>query len=78
MVRKSETKLNPTLEFTYEQKVFLRDYSIERFLNTAIQVGFKWQSRDENASTLQQDAQDLKPILEYIWANLQNELHKQT
>jgi hypothetical protein len=61
-----------------------RQNSLERVLNNAIHCGqlgetrFKNQLDREKASTLWQDVEEVKPLLDGIWKSVQNEIFKRS
>lgn len=74
-------KITLTLELTEAEARQVLDNSIERVMNNAIHVGsaaqgciYLSEGLRENASTLWQDCEELKPITYKLWENVRNAL----
>lgn len=66
------------IELSREEIFKLRQNSIERVFNNAIEVGTDGEKElsglaAERASTLWQDAEDLKELVDKLWRTAQNE-----
>jgi hypothetical protein len=75
-------KITIEIDLTEKQEVQIRQNSIERVLNNAISVGSRTENSGvstglrEDASTLWQDAEDLKYVTTYIWNAVRDGIFK--